>query len=475
MKKTLLRLALGLVVLFTLVSIASAKNQQAVRVYLDREQLSFDVPAQIINNRTMVPLRGIFEKLGATVDWNGETKTVVSNRNDVTIQLTIGSPVMYVNGTAITLDTPACVVNKRTLVPVRAISEAFKIEVEWNGTTRCVDLFSKYRESDWDKSSLSNNGTSKTLISTNKLVDEVVSMTIEDDFLVYRYKSDAKQIFGIDINLYYDVTYDDRGWIEDFERISFKNQSETPKLEAELKVPLREIPPNARIQPYVDFVSNETILIDGKEYPLKNDRKLYFCDGLNDKNPIYVDAFEKVFRKDAAPVWEHNKTILSKWKNPAHYLNSCLPAEIVSVSNQICENTVDEYEKIKKINQWVATNIVYDYEYYEGKKTTGYLEPLDVLHHKLTVCEGYANLTRALIQAQNIPCQKVSGYALGLGTKGVWDETNLKITESNHAWNRAYVKNRWVNLDSTWDDGSVRYFDMSDYQFSDTHKIMRIE
>lgn len=73
----------------------------------------------------MVPLRAIFEALGATVDWNDATQTVTSTKGNTTISLTINNPTMYVNGTSVALDSPACLVGARTLVPVRAISEAF--------------------------------------------------------------------------------------------------------------------------------------------------------------------------------------------------------------------------------------------------------------------------------------------------------------------------------------------------------------
>ena len=118
------------------------KTEQDIAVTLDGKALSFDVPPQIINDRTMVPLRAIFEALGASVDWNQETKTVTSTKGDTTIKLTIDSNTMYVNGNTVTLDTPACVVNDRTFVPVRAISEAYKTTVDWNGDTKTVIISS---------------------------------------------------------------------------------------------------------------------------------------------------------------------------------------------------------------------------------------------------------------------------------------------------------------------------------------------
>ena len=112
-------------------SLIVESNQGIIAVSLNGENINFDVAPRIINDRTMVPLRAIFEALGATVDWNGDTQTVTSTRDEITISLTINNATMYVNNKAVTLDSPACLVDGRTLVPVRAISEAFEIQVEW--------------------------------------------------------------------------------------------------------------------------------------------------------------------------------------------------------------------------------------------------------------------------------------------------------------------------------------------------------
>ena len=114
-----------------------------IRVNLNDKTLSFDVLPQIINERTMVPLRAIFEALGASVDWNQETKTIISTKGNTTIKLTINSNIMYVNDNPITLDTPACVIDDRTLVPVRAISDAFDCYVSWNGEQQTVLIYSE--------------------------------------------------------------------------------------------------------------------------------------------------------------------------------------------------------------------------------------------------------------------------------------------------------------------------------------------
>ena len=104
------------------------------------EVVTLDVPAQTINDRTMVPLRAIFEALGATVDWEEATQTVTSTKGDLTIKLTIGSNKLYRGDEEVTLDVPAQVVNDRTLVPVRAISESFGCQVDWDEATQTVTI-----------------------------------------------------------------------------------------------------------------------------------------------------------------------------------------------------------------------------------------------------------------------------------------------------------------------------------------------
>lgn len=112
-----------------------------VLVGYDRNNIDFEAYGQapvIVNSRTMVPLRAIFETMGAQVDWNEETRTVTAVRGDVTVSLAIDSDQLYVNGTAVTIDTPAQIINNRTMVPVRAIAESFNCEVDWNEDARRV-------------------------------------------------------------------------------------------------------------------------------------------------------------------------------------------------------------------------------------------------------------------------------------------------------------------------------------------------
>lgn len=110
----------------------------AIKVTVDGETLVFDREPMIINDRTMVPMRAIFEKLGAGVSWDDETKTVTAESGGRKIVLPVGSTVAAVNGEAVFLDSPAVIIDGRTLVPVRFVSEAMGAEVTWEEETRTV-------------------------------------------------------------------------------------------------------------------------------------------------------------------------------------------------------------------------------------------------------------------------------------------------------------------------------------------------
>ncbi len=111
-----------------------------IKVYLDGQLLSFDVAPQIDNGRTLVPLRGIFEAMGATVEWDDAARNVTARRDGVVIVLPIGSTRPTVNGSAWPLDVPAKIVQGRTLAPLRFVGEGFGGQVSWDDATRTVTI-----------------------------------------------------------------------------------------------------------------------------------------------------------------------------------------------------------------------------------------------------------------------------------------------------------------------------------------------
>lgn len=123
--------------------LGNAIAAQAITVTLDGEKLNFDVSPVLENGRVLVPFRAIFESMGAYVDWDGATGTVTAIRGSDTVKLTVGKKTAYKNNASVELDVPAKVVNGRTLGPVRFVSEALGGVVNWKGENKSVNILSK--------------------------------------------------------------------------------------------------------------------------------------------------------------------------------------------------------------------------------------------------------------------------------------------------------------------------------------------
>ena len=113
---------------------------QDINVIVNGTALTFDQPPVVVDGRTLVPLRAIFEALGAEVKWEQSTQTVTAVRGDATITMQIGSNILKRNRENIELDVPAQIIGGRTLVPARAVAESFGAEVLWDASTRTVTI-----------------------------------------------------------------------------------------------------------------------------------------------------------------------------------------------------------------------------------------------------------------------------------------------------------------------------------------------
>ncbi len=133
-------LVLALAVLFTCSGIAAA---DPLIVKLNGQQLKFDQPPQIIEGRTLVPVRAIFEALGANVTWQQATSTVIATRSGTTVTLQVGNNEALKNTEKILLDVPPVNIKGRVMVPLRFVSEAFGAYVTWDGEHNTVRISNK--------------------------------------------------------------------------------------------------------------------------------------------------------------------------------------------------------------------------------------------------------------------------------------------------------------------------------------------
>lgn len=164
-----------------LVMVMPLQALAAPSVFIDNQPVTFDVPPVIDNSRTLVPLRTIFVSLGAAVEWDGPTQTVTATRASTSIVLTIGQTTAYVNGDAVILDVPARIIEGRTLVPLRFIGEALGADVEWDAATQTINIYSNSDFNDGFELSPDGTGIFRG-IPWGQSIDQAVRMQGTPDY-----------------------------------------------------------------------------------------------------------------------------------------------------------------------------------------------------------------------------------------------------------------------------------------------------
>lgn len=110
-----------------------AAAPSTVLVLINGTPLQTDQPAVIRNSRTMVPFNAIFSALGAEVSWSEKEQKVTGKKGDLLIELFINKDVAQVNGKKVKLDAPVQIINSRTMVPLKFVSSNLGAEVTWDG------------------------------------------------------------------------------------------------------------------------------------------------------------------------------------------------------------------------------------------------------------------------------------------------------------------------------------------------------
>lgn len=158
----------------------------------------------ILNERVMVPIRGVFEKLGYNVSWNENTKTALLVNKENTITIRNGSKYIYVNARAVMSDVPQIIIDGKMYVPLRLISEAISAEVIWDNNNKSVNIITPEKIITLDEISKSNTLeyilSKYQSISVRNIYKSVESSEITDDFEIS---------FGKDENGRYIYMYSD--------------------------------------------------------------------------------------------------------------------------------------------------------------------------------------------------------------------------------------------------------------------------
>ena len=135
---------LALLILIVGFSVFAGAASEACNVVIDDIKIAFDndsgTPFIDKNNRTLVPLRKTMEAYGCEVGWDHKTYTASVKMEGTTVLVGIGDKYISVNGKKVEIDTEAKIVDNRTYLPIRAVLEAFGAKVDWENSTRTVDI-----------------------------------------------------------------------------------------------------------------------------------------------------------------------------------------------------------------------------------------------------------------------------------------------------------------------------------------------
>lgn len=244
-----------------------------IKVLLDGQELAFDVPPQLINSRTMVPMRKIFEAMGAVVDWNGDTQTVTATKEDITVIMQIDNTVIKVNDENIKLDVPPQLVDSRTLVPARAVAESLKAKVDWDGDTQTVIITSAVEIP--PVTAIDLNKQTEFICNVGATItygyDDIWNKTVGTEFVPYIKTVDTAyrgQVILVS-PLYANFAIDDKGYAKVTFSIKYKK-------------------PDGK----ESIIANDIVAIDGKTMPkqiIKSVNALEYM--IDDTDPLGVYTF----------------------------------------------------------------------------------------------------------------------------------------------------------------------------------------
>lgn len=109
-----------------------------IAVYIDGEKQVFADRPVMVQGRTLLPMRVLFQALGAEVGWDPGTGTAVGSREGTEVLIPIGSTTPTINGRPVKIDVPARLIGGRTYIPLRFVGEALGDDVQWDGQNRLV-------------------------------------------------------------------------------------------------------------------------------------------------------------------------------------------------------------------------------------------------------------------------------------------------------------------------------------------------
>ena len=162
------------------ISIAFIPAQAATpSIMLNGQALQSDTPPMIEEGSTLVPMRAIFEALGAQVTWDGSTKTVMAVKGNTTLELAIGGDVK-VNGQKLDINAQAKVYDGSTMVPLRFVGESLGAKVGWNPDTKTITITTATETTEPKEAAVEEEAGTETETPDTTPVEEEAADTEKD-------------------------------------------------------------------------------------------------------------------------------------------------------------------------------------------------------------------------------------------------------------------------------------------------------
>lgn len=500
MKKFILTLSICLLCLFAW----NLSEASAITIEVDGVKLQSDTSPEIVNGRTFVPLRVIFEALNAEVKWDDISKTVYANKEGTKLDIKIGDKKALLNGQKVDMDESAYISNGRTMIPVRFIGENLNYTVNWNNASREVVLTSNdYNQNnevvgegitvivDGKVSDLSNDAK---LVMTEYNDEKIVIMPLEklarqlnkytqiiyegENFRlvtnsdiykgsVGKYKldpvltledrglSDYSELIGTEFymdakfvakSLFADYSYD-----KESKRVTINTMnSKFENTPYDMKVSsLRELS-----EKILDYIVTAT--------EPKYELKIFFDTPLSEIKGDWSNNTLKEVLHDSNKISGGMNMLFSH--NNDGFINLTVECEneierdtqlkankkAKELASQLTDNNMSDREKTVVLNKYIIENIEYDLHAYD-----------DYSYHPLftgkALCDGYADSLFMLLHHAGVKAKLIGG---------------LPLNGEYHKWVLVNIDGEWLHVDPTWNDSNPpnQYLLKTDEEMRKTHR-----
>lgn len=184
---------------FPVVQVSADEN---ISLTVNGEKAETQVPPTIIDGRTMVPVRDIFEACGAKVNWDANTKTITGEKGNTTVVMQIDSNMLFINEDVTEMDATPVIIDGRTLAPARYVAESFGGIVDWDAENKVVMIDvtddEEVTETTTEETTQSTTVTEETTETTTVTETRTVATTVAEpsDMIVKTVRTDLQKAIG---------------------------------------------------------------------------------------------------------------------------------------------------------------------------------------------------------------------------------------------------------------------------------------